>query len=199
MPRLLLSTALALAVAGGAGYALAQGSVPQAQSDDLKKQDSVPPTTGKNAPEQAGTQEPSSKAPSAKNPDVLTDGALTARGSPADVDTVPGKFSARTAADDQLPIAAYRLKHLTQDQRNEIVQGLGSQSAAASGPGGSNDAYAIVGAEIPSTVALQGFTAMPEVLTGKFPSLRGTAFLRAAGKVLIVDLDNSLVVGVLEG
>ena len=33
----------------------------------------------------------------------------------------------------------------------------------------------------------------------KFPGLRGTAFMRAGGKVLVVDLDNNLVVGVLEG
>jgi len=200
MPRLLFSTVLALAVAGGIGLAVGQDKGPQVQAaDELKKQDSVPPATGKNsAPEQAGTQEPSSKAPSVKDPDVLTKGALTAPSSPADVDTVPAKFSARTDADDQLPIAAYRLKHLTNDQRAEIVQGIGSKRDAA-GSADANTAYAIVGAEIPSTVAMSGLTAMPEALTAKFPGLRGTAFMRAAGKVLVVDLDNSLVVGVLEG
>jgi len=211
---------LALAVAGGMGLAVGQDAVPQAKdavpqatdampqakdavpqakADDLKKQDTVPPATGKSVPEQAGTQEPSSKAASVKDADVLTNGALTAPGSPADVDTVPAKFSARSTADDQLPIAAYRLRHLTGDQRNEIVQGLGSQRDAAPRSGEANAAYAIVGAAIPSTVALTGLTAMPEALTAKFPGLRGTAFMRAAGKVLVVDLDNSLVVGVLEG
>ena len=33
----------------------------------------------------------------------------------------------------------------------------------------------------------------------KYPQLRGTGFVRSANKVLVVDLDNSLVVGVLEG
>ena len=40
---------------------------------------------------------------------------------------------------------------------------------------------------------------MPDALTVKFPGLRGTAFMRVGGKVLVVDLDNNLVVGVLEG
>ncbi len=194
------AVSLALMVAGGIALAIAQGAdaVPQAKADDLKKQDTVPPADGKNMPEKAGTQEPSSKAPSVKDADVLTNGALTAAGSPADVDTVPAKFSARSAADDQLPIAGYRLKHLTGDQRNEIIQGLGSQRDATSGsPRASNDAYAIVGAEIPSTIVLQGLTPMPEALTAKFPALRGTAFMRAGGKVVVVDLDNSLVVGAL--
>ncbi len=200
MPRLLFSTVLALAVAGISGYALAQDKVPQAQADELKKQDTVPPATGKSMPEKAGTQEPSSKAASVKDADVLTNGALTAAGSPADVDTVPAKFSARSAADDQLPIAGYRLKHLTGGQRSEIIQGIGSQRDGTSGSSqANNDAYAIIGAEIPSTIALTGLTAMPEALMAKFPGLRGTAFMRAAGKVLVVDLDNSLVVGVLEG
>jgi len=193
------SLSLALAFAGGIGLAIGQDKGPPA-ADELKKQDTVPPATGKDsAAEKAGTQEPSSKAPSVKDSDVLTKGALTAPSSPPDVDTVPAKFSARTNADDQLPIAAYRLKHLTNDQRAEIVQGIGSKRDAAPGSADTNKAYAIVGAEIPSSVALTGLTAMPEALTAKFPGLRGTAFMRAEGKVLVVDLDNSMVVGVLEG
>ena len=114
-----------------------------------------------------------------------------------DVDTAPAKFSARTNADDQLPIAAYRLKHLTNDQRSEIVQGLGSQCDAPPRSADGSDAYAVVGTEIPSIVALTGLTAMPEALAAKFSGLRGTAFMRAVGKVLVVDLHNSLVIGVL--
>ncbi len=189
----------AFALAGSVGLALGQDKVPQVKADDLKMQDTVPPATGKNSvPEQAGAQEPSSRAPSAKNADVLTDGALTAPGSPVDIDTVPAKYSVRTAADDQLPIAAYRLKHLTNDQRHEIVKGLGQKRDALSGSGESSS-YMMVGAEVPSAVAQHALTPMPEALTAKFPELRGTAFARAAGKTLVVDLDNSLVIGVLEG
>ena len=98
--------------------------------------------------------------------------------------------------DDQIPIAGYRLKHLTADERNEIIQGLGSQRDGTPGsPRRTTMLTPIVGAEIPSRIALQGLTAMPDALTAKFPGLRGTAFMRAGGKVLVVDLDNSLVVG----
>lgn len=195
------AASFALAVVGGIAVAIGQGAdaVPQVKAQELKKQDTVPPAAGKSTSEKAGTHEPSSKAPTANDAAALINGALTAGGSPADVDTVPAKFSARSAADDQLPIAGYRLKHLTGGQRSEIMQGIGSQRDGTSAAQGNNDAYAVVGAEIPSVVALQGLTAMPDALTAKFPGLRGTAFMRAGGKVLVVDLDNNLVVGVLEG
>lgn len=193
MPKLLFAIPLTVALAGIAHSALAQDKVEGQATKEIQKQDAVPPATGGS---QAGKTEPSSKAPqTSQDPNVLVNGVLNVQGAPTDVDTAPAKFSGRTNADDQLPIAGYRLKHLTSDQRNEIVQGLASQRDAPSRPG--DDAYAVVGAEIPSTVALTRLTAMPEALTEKFPGLRGTAFMRAAGKVLVVDLDNSVVVGML--
>ena len=196
MQKLLFSIALAVAFAGGANTAVAQEKVDGQATKEIQKQDTLPPATGRNLPEQAGTTEPSSKVPTTNDENVFVNGVLSVPGAPADGDTAPAKFSARTNADDQLPIAGYRLKHLTSDQRSEIVQGLGSQRDAPRSADG-NDAYAVVGAEIPSTVALTGLTAMPETLTAKFPGLRGTGYMRAAGKVLVVDLDNSLVIGVL--
>jgi hypothetical protein len=198
MQKLLFSMSLAVALAGGANTALAQDKVDAQTTNEIQRQDTVPPATGRNLPEQAGTTEPSSKVPNTNpDPNVLVNGVLTVPGAMTDVDTAPAKFSARTDADDQLPIAGYRLKHLTSDQRSEIVQGLGSQRDAPPRSADGNEAYAVVGAELPSTVALTGLTAMPETLTAKFPGLRGTAFIRAAGKMLVVDLDNSLVIGVL--
>ncbi len=198
MQKLLLSISLSVALAGSANSALAQDKVDGQATKEIQKQDTVPPATGSNLPEQAGTTEPSSKVPNTNpDPNVLVNGVLSVPGAITDVDTAPAKFSARTAADDQLPIAGYRLKHLTSDQRNEIVRGLESQRGGPSPSGDENDAYAVVGAEIPSVVALTGLTAMPATLTAKFPGLRGTAFMRTAGKVLVVDLDNSVVVGIL--
>lgn len=197
MRKLLFTVSLAFALGVAAHYALAQDKVDGKTVRDLKKEDSVP-TAGRNQSEQAGTQEPSSKVKNiSKDEDVFANGVLTAPGAPTDVDTAPAKFSARTAADDLVAIAGYRLRHLTDDQRIEIVRGLGPQRDGTPAAE-ANDAYAMIGAEIPSTVALQGLTAMPDMLTAKFPGLRGTAFMRAGSKVLVVDLDNSLVVGVLE-
>lgn len=196
MPKVMLAISLAAAVAGGAGTAWGQDKANGQAVKEIQKQDTVPPATGRNLPEQAGTTEPSSKVP-ASNPDpnVFVNGVLSVPGAMTDVDTAPAKFSARTNADDQVPIAGYRLKHLTSEQQSEIVQALGSQREVRAV--GDNDAHATVGAEIPSSVAEANLTPIPASLTDKFPGLRGTGFIRAAGKVLVVDLDNSRVVGVL--
>ena len=89
-----------------------------------------------------------------KDENVFVNGALDVPGAPTGVDTEPAKFSARSAADDRLSIAGYRLKLLTADQRREIARELGSARIAAPASTASNDAYAIVGAEVPSGVAI---------------------------------------------
>jgi len=193
------SFSAALALIGSFGSASAEDKVDQKTTRELKKQDTVPPATGRNLPEQAGTTEPSSKVPGT-SPDpnaVFVNGALVVPGAPTDVDTVPSKFSARTAADDQVPIVAYRLRHLTKDQKGEIFQQLnGEQGGGAIRPAGA-DSEAIVGALVPADVALGDLTPVPEALATKFPELRGAAFVKSAGKLLIVDDDNRLVIGVL--
>lgn len=188
----------AAVIASAASAALAQDKADDQKVREVQKENSVPPTTGPTLPEQNAKTEPSSKIPDTNpQPHAFVNGVLTAPGAARDVDTAPAKFSERTKADDQLPIAGYRLKHITADQRSEIVQGLGSERGAPSTSSDENGPYARLGAEVPSSVALAGLTAMPEALTTKFPGLRGTAFMRAGGKVLVVDLDNSIVVGVL--
>jgi hypothetical protein len=198
MSRTLQVSTLALCFALGIGLAFGQAKVDQSTAQELKKQDPVPPATGRNLPDQAGTQEPSAKTPGT-NPDpqaVFVNGVLTAPGAPTDVDTTPSKFSARTAADDQLPIAAYRLRHLGADQRREISQALSAQGNEASGA--TSDGLAIVGAELPADLAPEAVHPVPEALAAKFPELRGAGFVRSTdNKLLLVDLDNRLVIGVL--
>jgi hypothetical protein len=196
MQKLFFCVTLAIALGAGGGAGQAQDNVDGQKVKEVTKQDSVPPLTGENKSEQGGKVEPSAKIPHTNpNPNVLVNGVLAVPGAVADVDTAPAKFSERTNADDRLPIAGYRLKHLSPDQRSEIVQGLGSQRDTA--PAGDNEVFARLGAEIPSSTAMTALRPMPDALTTKFTALRGTAFMRAAGKVLVVDLDNSVVVGVL--
>ena len=38
----------------------------------------------------------------------------------------------------------------------------------------------------------------PEALAAKFPQLRGAGFMRAGGRLVLVDLNESLVIGVLD-
>jgi len=190
MRKVLAVLSLAFLAAYGIDLAVAQ----QKAAEDLKKQDTVPPATGRNLPEQAGTTEPSSKVQNtSQDQSIFVRGVLSVPGAPTDVDTAPAKFSQRTAADDQLPIAAYRLKGLNGDQRREIVQRAGTLPDRAS------SANAVVGAELPTGVATESLAPVPDDLAAKYPELRGTGFMRVANTVLIVDLDNSLVVGVLEG
>ena len=187
--------AICLAVANPAW---SQDAVSGKTTKDLKIEDSVPPATGRNLSEQAGTTEPSSKVKSGTDEDIFVNGVLTVPGAPTDVDTVPSKFSERTAADDRLPIVGYRLKHLSADQRREIALQLSVPSGYALSPADLKG-YASLGMELPGTIAMQALTAVPQTMAEKYPELRGTGFMPSDGKMLIVDLDNNLVVGVLEG
>jgi hypothetical protein len=118
-------------------------------------------------------------------------------GAPADTDTVPSKVSARNAASDKLPTVAFVLKSLTDAQRREIVQALGGKRDLALSSADVADTF-VVGSEVPSRVALLALAPVPEALAAKFPELRGTGFMRAGGSLVLVDLDNSLVIGVLD-
>lgn len=186
-----------LALVGSGGLMSAQDKADAPTKQELKKTDTVPPATGKDLPEKAGTSEPSSKI-KGLNPDadVFVNGSLAVPGAAADTETTPSKFSARNAESDKLPIAAYRLKHLTDDQRREIVQMIGKQRDLAIAPTGAAD-IAVVGAQVPAPVALQELAPLPDELVAKIPELGGTGFMRVGGKLVLVDLDNSLVIGVL--
>jgi hypothetical protein len=197
MTSRLLVVSLAVVCFGAADVALAQGAVDGKTTQDLKKEESVPPATGRSLPEQAGTTEPSSKVKTGADENVFVNGVSTVQGAPADVDTAPSKFSERTAADDRLPIVGYRLKHYSADQRREIARQLSVPSGYALSPADLKG-YATLGMELPGTIAMQALTPVPQTIAEKYPELRGTGFMPSDGKMLIVDLDNNLVVGVLE-
>jgi hypothetical protein len=131
-------------------------------------------------------------------PQVFVNGSLAVPGAPADTDTTPSKFSARNAASDQLPTAAFRLKHLTDDQWREIHHLLtGGRGGLALSPGGGEEPLAIVGAGVPVEIALRDLAPVPEAVAAKFPELRGTTFMRSGGKLLLVAPANRIVIGVL--
>ncbi len=187
------------AFVGVSGVA-AQQPVDSEKKAELKKQDTVPPATAPKLSEQAGTTEPSSKIPGTNaDPNaVFVKGVLVVLGATTDVDTAPAKHWQRTDADDQIPIAGYRLKSLPPEAMSKIAEHLKSQRDApeASAAGG---AYAVIGAEIPSVVADTALVPVPETLSAAYPQLRGTAYMRYAGKILIVVRNSSIVIGVLEG
>ena len=200
MHRLLRVCAITLIGAFvGAGGLAAQQPADGKKVEEIQKQDTVPPATAPKSSEQAGTTEPSSKVPgTSTDPNaVFVKGVLVVPGAMTDVDTAPAKHWQRTNADDQLPIAGYRLKNLPPAARSKITEHLKSQRDApeASSAGGE---YAVLGAEIPSIVGERALVPVPDSLSAEYPELRGTAYTRSGGKILIVDRDNSMVVGVLE-
>ena len=66
------------------------------------------------------------------------------------------------------------------------------------GPGGLalSPAHAMIGAEIPSDIALRDLKPTPESLTATFPELRGSGYLVEGPNVLLVG-SNNVVIGVL--
>ena len=159
--------------------------------------DTVPPATDKSEPTRAGTQEPSAKAGEAAQNDkgAFEKGTLTAPAALTDVDTAPAKFSARTTADDALPIAAYALKHLSAEQRRAISDAVGNASQTTATP---DAGYARVGAQVPTAVALAGLSALPEKITSSIPEMSDVMFARAADKIVLINPRTRVVIGVVE-
>ena len=197
-----LRCALLTAALVSSSFSLATSSQSQeARKEEAKKENSLPPggsAGGPSHPDQNAKQESSSKVEGTNPlPEAFVNGALTAPGAPSDVDTIPSKFSARTAADDKLPIAAYRLKYLTSDQLKGIREAIGKTASQGSGSraiGG----YAHIGAEIPTIVALNDLHPLPALVLEQLPAARGVAFTLSEDKVLLVNTNTRVVVGVLE-
>jgi hypothetical protein len=163
----------------------------QDKAPEVKKEESVPPAIDPNKSEQGGKQEPSAKVRGTDgNAAAFANGTLTAPGASADVDTAPSKFSSRTAADDQLSIAAYRLRHLSAAQKSSIYGELGKGATSTV------DAQAVVGAQVPVGLILSGLQPLPEAISTKFPELKGLALAMLAGRPALVDPTMRVVVDV---
>jgi hypothetical protein len=160
------------------------------------RKDTVPPATDPSLPMRGGKQEPSSKIEGTNTSAVLVNGVLAVAGAPSDSQTAPAKFTERTNSADQLPIAAYALRHLTSEQISTISSKLHEQLALSGQVEAQADA--VVGSEISSDVALHGLQSVPEEVSSKLPELRQLMFARVGGKVLLVNPRLGLVLAVLD-
>jgi hypothetical protein len=135
---------------------------------------------------QMGKEEQSSHAPSADPPAnaVFVNGTLVVPGAPAKTDTVPAKFSAKNAADDELITDAYTFKTLTDEQRRAIYQALKDQPASAFN--------ADVGTELPPGIELRP---VPNEVAVRVPQTRDYRYAVAKDRVLLVGTSR-IVVGV---
>ena len=194
--------AMALVFWGGISFAAAQNTTqpepanPQPAPPNQTKKDTVPPATDKSEETRAGTTEPSSKVKSTTDTSVFVNGVLAVPGAQTDVDTAPAKFSARTAADDAVPIAGYVLRHLTDEQRRAIFQSVHGKQVTKVGAV-PTDSSTMVGALVPTAVALDGLSPLPEDAVASLPEMRTVMFTTAGEKVLLVNPRTRVVIGVL--
>jgi len=137
---------------------------------------------GRAAP--AAQKQPSPNASPPANV-VFVNGALAVPGAPANNDTVPAKFSAKNAADDELITIAYIFKTLTDDERRAIYQSLKDQAA-----GSAFDAD--IGTKVPPGIELRP---VPDEVAARVPQTRDYRYAVAKDRVLLVGTSR-IVVGV---
>ena len=181
---LVQASTLVLAVFGGVTVAVAQQPSPPPDPQQRSQQENWQHTdSGK-----AGKEEPSSHAPTDTPPQdaVFVNGALAVPGAPTNSDTVPAKFSAKNAADDQLVTVAYTFKNLSDEQRRAIYQALKDQPA---GPAFNAD----VSVELPFSVELKP---MPDEVVQRVPQTKDYQYAVAADRVLLVSPPTRIVVAV---
>lgn len=153
----------------------------------------VDPEAAKNDPVAEASQPRIKAQPSADG--IFQNGVLTVTGADPDNQTAPAKFSKRTDAADQLPIAAYALKHLSSDQRGRIYRDLHrSMGISANTP----VVEPVVGAEISADVAIHSLQPIPDTLARDTPELGGLAFVRDGSKLLLASPTMHRVLAVIE-
>jgi hypothetical protein len=116
---------------------------------------------------------------------VFVNGALAVPGAPTNTGTVPAKFSAKNAADDELITSAYTFKTLTDDERRAIYQALKDQSAGSA-------VNADIGTKLPPGIELRP---VPEEVAARVPQTRDYRYAVAMDRVLLVGA-NRIVAGV---
>ena len=94
----------------------------------------------------------------------------------------PGAQTPSTSA----PAAEHKL-NLTQQQKQEIMQGLTSQKADLSSSGGPQ---VQVGARLPNTMLPHP---MPSSVTAKVPDTKNFEFVKLSDKILLVDPANKMI------
>jgi hypothetical protein len=144
-------------------------------------------------PQPSATRQPSADGIFQNADGIFQNGVLTVPGANPDNQAAPAKFSKHTDAADQLPIAAYALRHLGPDQRSRIHQAL-HKSMGISG----HVPEPVVGAEISADVVFHGLQPIPDELTRDIPELKGLAYVQDGNKVMLASPTMHRVLAVIE-
>jgi len=116
---------------------------------------------------------------------VFVNGALAVPGAPTNTDTVPAKFSAKNAADDELITIAYTFKTLTDDERRAVYQALKDQPAGSA-------FNADIGTKLPPGIELRP---VPDEVAARVPQTWDYRYAVAKDRVLLVGTGR-IVVGI---
>ena len=133
-------------------------------------------------PGRAGAEEPGSHAPS-QDTAALVKGAWNVAGAPADSQTVPAKFSKRNDAIDKLPIFGMSLG-LNDAQKRAIVESVRTANAPIA------NTAAKVAEELPWDVTVNDLSA-----SANDPAMAKLKYVRAQGRVLLIEPSNRIVIG----
>jgi hypothetical protein len=108
--------------------------------------------------------------------------------------TTPSTISAQNAAEDRLSIEQRRLQ-LTDSEKQALRSRILADEQGAAGTPDSRVAQARVGNVLPSSVAMY---ALPPQAVQQVPDVKDFKYVRAGDRLLIVDPESWLVVGVVQ-
>ena len=110
-------------------------------------------------------------------------------GAMAGSDAVPSTISQRNASDDGLPTIAYRLKNLTEEQRQAIARSVAANSTQPSGT--SNAAPVVIGTVISHS---EGLPSLAPELGDRIPAVKNLQFaVRREGLILVDPLQHAVL------
>jgi hypothetical protein len=130
----LCTTAVALLMAGGIGFAAAQtppagGNPPETSTEPKKPAEQAPSAQHTQQPEatdpassQVAPAEPKSVHMPQSSP-AFVNGSLAASAD-KDSSTAPAKFSAKNDAEDHMPIMSFTFKNLSEERKRTIVESV---------------------------------------------------------------------------
>jgi hypothetical protein len=196
--------AVVLALLGSVSFAAAQdkgsdvGQNPAAQTPS----GAIPPdnrgaldnqaTQGQNA----GPWETSGSAKDG-GPAASNQGAPMEAGGPpgATGQTMPSTRSAENAAEDKRIIVEHAL-HLRDEQKQKIGQLMAAQMSASTttGSGSESSEGLTVGNTVPSTITMHEF---PQSVNEQMPEMQKYKYVQMADKLLIVEPNNRIVIGII--
>jgi hypothetical protein len=192
---------LVLALLGSVSFAVAQdkasdvGQNPAAQTPsgavppDNKGALSSPPTQATNAKPAEAPGSSAHGGPAASN----TGEALQPGGPPgATGQTMPSTRSSQNAAEDKRIIVEHAL-NLNDEQKQKIAQLMSTQMNASTSASGTSEDLT-VGNTLPATVTMIEF---PPSVSEQMPEMRNYKYVQMPGKLLIVEPNNRIVIGIV--